>query len=179
MSDKPKNDPGDETRAPKVGDQVRYFSAEDRPNADVMDRFTPRLAFVSEVIGDRYDVLVVASRSDSKAMLEPLRIERNCSFYAKKEVIGNRRGDGGWDWSATGQKFIAFEKPTVIPREAAPKAIAPVPVAPVGPAPVEAKPAKAIIQPPGFVPEPPPAPRHPPIHATGRVKPKEGVTLEA
>ena len=172
-------DAGDETKTPGVGTVVSYFSADSPEGADPMDRFEPRMAWVSEVRGDRFDCLVVASRSDSKAMLEPLRIERNCSFLRAREVIGNRRGDGGWDWSVTGQKFIAEAKPTVIPRDKAPKVIPPANAAQV-PTPAPRVPVarpKAIITPPGFVPEPKPQ-VHPPIHATGRVKPKEGATME-
>lgn len=186
-----------QTEAPYVTEWMKFYQSESNDPANPEARYTPRAAMVVEVRPNGfYDVLVVSSRADLRAGCENMERINDCRFYAEPTVLANRLGDGGWDWSKTGNKFICREVPEVVPREDAfakvgnkgpaapgvPQAAQPAPTpaqAPVTvPEPAAAPQARTVFPPP---PPPEPGQEFPPIRkstSTMRVNRKPGAPAD-
>lgn len=106
-----------EATAPFVTEWMKFYESETTDPTNPEARYVPRAAMVAETRPDGfYDVLVVSTRADLKAGHELLRRVNNCRFYDSPTVLANRLGDGGWDWTQTGNKFICREAPEVVAR---------------------------------------------------------------
>lgn len=182
--------------APYVTEWMKFYQSESNDPANPQARYTPRAAMVIEKRpGGLFDVLVVSSRADERAGLQTLERVNDCRFYAEPTVLANRLGDGGWDWSKTGNKFVCREVPEVIPRDDAFARVGNTP--PPAPTPAAAPTTPSVPQaapvpippdssPPGrtvFPPPPPPEPgqEFPPIRrstSTMRMNRKPGAPAD-
>lgn len=106
-----------EMTVPCVTEWMKFYESETTDPTNPQARYVPRAAMVAETRPDGfYDVLVVSTRADVHAGHELLRRVNNCRFYDSPTVLANRLGDGGWDWTQTGNKFVCREAPEVVAR---------------------------------------------------------------